>query len=180
MCPKIILHLLPRQRRKNSASLFSASSPTHFTHLSISTCKSGPNFSGYSIAAFIVTTATGFKSLANTFNPYRAASNGILPSPANASNTAGVRVPHIASHKSCTRFNRSCEGGVLYNLRSQRFSLPASLSPACARSNPKRYSNSSTVTSAGNSDPNTLARLNDSGLREYHRCNPLNGFPPCS
>jgi hypothetical protein len=116
MRPEIILYLLPILRRKKSLNRFSASSPTHLTHLSISFCNTAPNCNGNSIAAFIVTTATGFKSDAKTRNPYCADSKGIDPPPANASNTAGVLSPHICSQSSCTRFTRSGVGGVLYSL----------------------------------------------------------------
>ena len=59
-------------------------------------------------------------------------------------------------------------GGVLYSLVS---------TPGF---NPNNSSNSLISISAGKIEAKTDARENDKGFREYQRCNPLNGFPPCS
>ncbi len=53
------------------------------------------NFGGISISAFVISTATGFRSLACASSPSRCASSGIEPPPQNGSSTGGG-LPSVA------------------------------------------------------------------------------------
>ncbi len=131
------------------------------------------NFGGISISAFVMSTATGFRSLACASSPSRCASNGMEPPPQKGSITGGG-LPFVALRISVCAASSTVSFVVFSHFTSSSMMRKRRWrSASCSSSVGKRSGcddGSSTMVA------NRTARHAASGRRAHQRCS-VEGWP---